>query len=176
MIRKWQQCSPVNRLGRWLMPQATMNRRGDLKLSRVAWEMLECAPYALVLYDSTNRTIGLRPSSAHIKDTFVLKPSGQHGSQVLNVACLRYDFNVATEQTIRFHDVRLDTEGTLILELDKATEAYHGRRIGAFHNERKVKLERKRSVTPTTSTSENSPPGQEGGQVLWADGVVDGSA
>lgn len=138
MTRKWKQVSPVERLGRWRVPQATMNRRGDIKLSRVAWELLEQARYCFVLYEPATRTIGLRPSRAHIRDTFELKPDGKNGAHVVNVACLRVDHKVIAEHTIRFRDVRLDDEGTLILELAQATPAFHGRRVGAFHNERKV--------------------------------------
>ena len=148
MSRKWQQVSPTERLGRWMVPQATMNRRGDIKLSRVAWEMLERPRYCFVLYEPATRTIGLRPCNAHIKDTFELKPDGLHGAQMLNVACLRVDHKIITEHTIRFHDVRLDDEGTLILELAQATPAYHGHRVGAWHTERKTRLERQRQPHP----------------------------
>jgi hypothetical protein len=148
MKRNWQQCSPTQRLGRWRVPQATMNRRGDLKLSRVAWEMLDLAPYAFVLFDKANQTIGIRPCGGRLKDTFPLNADGNHGAAVLNLAALRYDFGIKFEKTIRFHDIHTDHEGTLILDLTKATPAYHGHRIGAFHNERKEKQGRKRDVVP----------------------------
>jgi len=125
-----------------------MNRRGDLKLSRVAWEMLGLAPYAFVLFDKPNQTIGIRPCRGHLKDTFKLTADGRHGAAVLNLASLRYDFGIKFDITIRFHEIHADQDGTLILDLTKATAAYHGHRIGAFHSERKEKLERKRQVAP----------------------------
>ena len=59
---------------------------------------------------------------------------------VLQIASLRYDFNLKFDHTIRFQDIHLDEDATLILDLTTATQAYHGHRIGAFHNERRKKL------------------------------------
>lgn len=72
--------------------------------------------------------------------TTTLTPEGNHGAAVLQIASLRYDFNLKFDHTIRFQDIHLDEDATLILDLTTATQAYHGHRIGAFHNERRKKL------------------------------------
>ena len=59
MSKNWEICDPGHRPGRWFAPQATMNRRGVIKLSRVAWELLDCCKHAIVLFDRESETIGI---------------------------------------------------------------------------------------------------------------------
>ena len=56
MKRNWIQCVPGEGLGRWRVPQATMDRRGDIMLSRVTWELLGEPEVVLVFFNArTNK-------------------------------------------------------------------------------------------------------------------------
>lgn len=136
MKRHWQQCSPDQALGRWHAPQATLDRRGFLKLSRVAWQLLGQTRYALVLYEPETRTIGIKATRERLRSAFELRPEGKHGSAVIRVASLRSTFGVSFENTLRFNGIHLDQNATLILDLNTATEIWHGRRIGVFNKYR----------------------------------------
>lgn len=137
MSKNWEVCRPGFRPGRWFAPQATMDRRGVIKLSRVAWELLNCCEHAIVLFDRETQTIGIKPQRAPITDTQPFVESGKHGARTVNALALQHQFNVPLDTTIRFANPVINEEGILELSLTTARPAYHGRRVGAFHRERK---------------------------------------
>ena len=135
--KNWEICRPGFKPGRWEAPQATMNRRGDITLSRVAWELLNCAEHCVLLYDRESQTIGIQPQRAAIRDTYPLTPMTPRTSRKVAGAILAHQFGVSFEKTLRFVNPMINEEGILELSLATARPLWHGRRIGAFHRERK---------------------------------------
>lgn len=118
-----------------------MNRRGDITLSRVAWEMLDCAEHAIRLFDRDTQTNGIKPQRAAIRDTYPLKPIANRTARQITGGILAQQFGVSLEKTLRFVNPTINEEGTLELSLTTARPLYHGRRIGAFHSERKKPID-----------------------------------
>lgn len=96
--KKWEICRPGFRPGRWSVPQATMNRRGDITLSRVAWEMLDCAEHAVLLFDRETQTIGIKPQRAAIRDTYPLAPIPRRTARQITAGILAQQFGVSFEK------------------------------------------------------------------------------
>lgn len=145
MKKQWEQCKPGQKLGRWLSPQVTMDRRGDIQLSRVTWELLDEPDEVLVFYDRNSQTIGIRAAHSQTPHHFPVLKKGRHGGRRIRANGLNRQFGVTLTHTVRFKNAFLDEEGMLNLSLVTAYPAYHGRRVGAFLEERKEKLERKRA-------------------------------
>ena len=114
-----------------------MNRRGIITLSRVAWELLNCAEHCVLLFDRESQTIGIQPQRAAIRDTYPLTPIRARTSRQVAGAILAHQFGVSFEETLRFVNPMINEEGILELSLATARPLWHGRRIGAFHRERK---------------------------------------
>ena len=140
MQKNWKICKPGQTAGRWHHSQATMDRRGKIKLNRVAWEYLEYAEHAILLYDQATQTIGIQPARAAITNSQPLTASGRHGSCTIDAYGLGRQFGVKFTTTLRFTAIDLDPDGVLNLDLNNAKPAYHGGRIGAFQKERKLPL------------------------------------
>ena len=132
-----------------------MDRRGVIKISRIAWELLNCCEHAIVLFDRESQTIGIKPQRAPITGTQPFVESGKHGARTVNALALQHQFNVPLDTTIRFANPVINEEGILELSLKTARHAYHGRRIGAFHQERKEKLDRRSPPRPNWFGEEN---------------------
>ena len=118
-----------------------MDRRGVIKISRISWELLNCCEHAIVLFDRESQTIGIKPQRAPITDTQPFVESGKHGARTVNALALQHQFNVPLDKTIRFANPVINEEGILELSLTTARPLYHGRRIGAFHRERKREID-----------------------------------
>jgi len=135
MNQIFETIEPGGEKGRWARPQATMNAKGFIKLSRVAYEMLGAPERIHVLYDRGNKKIALRASdrkdyNAHIP--IAHGKHGQHGGRMIRVHGLVEALEGDIYTCIRFHDIRLDVNNRLILDLVTATPAFNGKRIGVY--------------------------------------------
>ncbi len=148
MNKKWQVCRPGDKLGRWSMPQATMDKKGDIMISPFTWELLGSSPFAVVLFDPANQMIGISPQQFETEDTLPILKRVHHRGRRIRATSLRRQVKVPIEKTVAFVKAFIDDEGILNLDLKTARPAYHGRRVGAYHNERKEKLDRLRPPRP----------------------------
>jgi hypothetical protein len=125
-----------------------MNARGQMKINRVAFEMLGEPERVRVLFDHVSQTIALvSPEAAGDDDTHELIAHGvhgRHGGRLIKLYGIHEQIEGELYTCIRFKDIRMD-KGRLILELGKAVPAYNGTRIGMFHiwqeNQRKKQRE-----------------------------------
>jgi len=130
------------------VPQVTMDRRGDIQLSRVTWELLDEPDEVLVFYDRNSQTIGIRPAHSQTPHHFPVLKHGRHGGRRIRANGLNRQFAVSLNHTVRFKAPFLDEEGMLNLDLKTAYPAYHGRRVGAFLEKGKGNRERKAGPYP----------------------------
>ena len=118
-----------------------MRPNGDILITRVTWEMLDRPDHAMVLFNRVTETIGIKPIRSNVRNAYPVEPHGRCGGRVIRAASLVRQFRIRYEKPIRFHGAEIDDEGMLLLELSTAAPTHHGRRIGAFHRERRVKIE-----------------------------------
>jgi hypothetical protein len=113
-----------------------MNVKGELKISRVAFEMLGEPERVLVSFDKGSQTIALRKASRQDTKTHKLIAHGrhgEHGGRLIKVHGLLEHIDADLYTCMRFRDVRLDNNERLLLEVAKAVPAYHGKRIGVYN-------------------------------------------
>ena len=127
---------PKRTSGRWARPQATMNALGDIKLSRVAFELLGEPTHVTVLFDKASQTIALKRADKHDTEGHELiahGAHGRHGGRLIRVRGLLEHVETDLYTCMRFTDLRLDNHNRLILDLAKARPAYNGTRIGVYN-------------------------------------------
>ena len=107
-----------------VMPQnagiyVTMNPMGDIVLSRVTYEMLGGAPAFVILYDKTNKRIGLKPAALATRNAY---PAGvqKAGAKKIRAHRLTREHRIDLPHTVRFYDADIDEDGVLVLDLRTA--------------------------------------------------------
>ena len=107
-------------MGQWAKFYVTLNRRGHLVFSRKTYERLGSPSAFDLMFDPTNNRIGLKPSVKGTKYAYPVGPYGKNGGKVVRAWRLLYEFNIDVTDTLEFHGVDVDQEGTLVLDLRTA--------------------------------------------------------
>jgi hypothetical protein len=120
MRANWKRIKKDKR-GQWAALYVTLNRKGELRLSRSVFERMGQPKAVHVLFDEANNRIGLQPiSSPAVTDAFVVSASGAYGGRVVRVYRLLAEAGIILPQTIQFVDAEVDHQGILILNLRTA--------------------------------------------------------
>ena len=101
----------------------TMNRAGDIVMSRVTWERMGSPDASNILYDRTNNRIGLKPTRAVLSDAYPVRVANRSGAKLIRGHRLTKDHNIDLPFTIHFKDARIDDDGILILDIRTATQS-----------------------------------------------------
>ena len=121
-----------------VMPQytgiyATMNRQGDIVISRVTYEMLGSPKAFNILYDKTNNRIGLKPAALAAKNAYPARVSNHAGAKMIRGHRLTREHRIDLPHTVQFVGAQIDEDGILILDLRTAKESL---RAAAHHRNR----------------------------------------
>ena len=120
MKADWRECPRGDVLGQWSALYVTMNRKGEIALSRITYEKLgEPAAFNL-LFDMVNNRIGLKPTALAARNAYPVAKQGRHGGRVVRAYRMTQEFGIDLPETIRFHNVEIDQDGILILDLRTA--------------------------------------------------------
>ena len=108
-----------------LMPQyagiyVTMNSAGDIVMSRVTYEMMGAPKAFVILFDTTNKRIGLKPAALSTRNAYPARVSNRAGAKVIRGHRLTREHRIILPQTVRFYDADIDEDGILILDLRTA--------------------------------------------------------
>jgi hypothetical protein len=131
--------------GRWTRPRASMDVDGEIQISPMAWDLMDRPDFVVVGFDRASMTIMIRPAANKTernRQPLVKKYRGRR----VRARSLLEQFGLEVVETLRFTEVKVDDRCRLILPLGSAVPYYTGGRVGAFHKERKKKLERQRPV------------------------------
>ena len=120
MKRVWRECPRGEVLGQWASFYVTMNPKGFIVMSRIAYQRLGEPKAFQLLFDAANSCIGMKPAAASIRNAFPVGPSGRHGGKVVRAFRLMQEFGINLPETVRFHDAEIDPDGILILDLRTA--------------------------------------------------------
>lgn len=99
---------------------ATLNRRGEFKLNEMTWHKTGAPAAYLVMFNTTNNLIALKPTAAAMKNAYPARKIGRRNARVIRVARLLTDHNIKLPDTIEFRDAEIDRDGQLILDLRTA--------------------------------------------------------
>jgi hypothetical protein len=120
MKADWRECPRGDVTGQWSAMYITMNPKGFIAMSRITYERIGEPQAFLLLFDTVNNRIGLKPSSPQIRNAYPVGPYGRHGGRVIRAYRLMQEFGLVLPETIRFHDAEIDQDGVLILDLRMA--------------------------------------------------------
>jgi hypothetical protein len=127
-----------------MMPQysgvyVTMNPKGDLVMNRVAYELTGGPDAFVLLFDKTNRRIGLKPASKFTRNAYpVCVANRRSGSKKVHGHRLTKRYRIDLPQTIVFPDAEIDDDGILRLDLRTAEVP---KRVKNHYRNRKTSFE-----------------------------------
>ncbi len=123
MERRWLECTRHEKLGRWAELYGAMNPKGDIRISRFTHEAMEGPERYILLFDTLNNTIGLKPARPSTPNAFPAGRRGMHGGRVIRARRLCSEFGITLPQNVRFENPKIDEEGILLLDLRNARPA-----------------------------------------------------
>ena len=128
--RDWEECpnNPGTTEARWGVLYATLNMEGHIRISRVTHERLGSPDSYVLLYDRAREVIGLRPARLAVdQNAYRAIDRGPYGGKRINAFRLCREFEIETNQTVRFHHCQIDNSGVLILDLRDTQAVRKGR-------------------------------------------------
>jgi hypothetical protein len=120
MRADWEECPRGDVMPQYAGLYVTMNPTGDIVMSRVTYQMLGEPKAFLLLFDRTNRRIGLKPTGLHIRNAYPVCVGTRAGGKKLHGHRLTRQYQIDLPQTVLFHDARIDEDGILVLDLRTA--------------------------------------------------------
>jgi hypothetical protein len=120
MKRMWKEIPRDGKRAQWAGLYVTMNSKGTIVMNRVAHERTGKPAGYVLLYDSANNTIGLKPMSALIRNAYPVTRSGRHGGRKIAAYRLMIECGLCIDDTLEFPDAEIDTDGILVLNLRTA--------------------------------------------------------
>ena len=104
----------------WAGFYVTMNPKGEIAMSKLTWARMGGPAAFVVLFDTVNNRIGLKPAAKTTRNAFPVGVNSPMGGKKIRVGRLMKEFRVALPMTVRFYDADTDEDGILILDLRTA--------------------------------------------------------
>src|SRR6059058_3145323 len=101
MKRQWEKCPRDETPARWAAPYVTMNRLGEIVLTRITYEIMGEPESFTLLFDRISNTIGLDPASSKTPDAFPAGPRGSYGGRVVRAYRLCQKFGIRLDNLVR---------------------------------------------------------------------------
>ena len=120
MREDWQEISRGDILPQHAGIYVTMNPKGDIVLSRITYEMLDSPPAFVILFDKTNRRIGLNPAALATRNAYPARVASRAGAKKIRGHRLTREHRIDLPHTIQFFDADINEDGILVLDLRTA--------------------------------------------------------
>ena len=120
MRAEWEECPRGDVMLQYAGIYVTMNPRGEIAMSRITYEMLDLPEAVLLLFDRTNRRIGLKPTRKTIRNAYPVLVSGRCGAKKVHAFRLIREYGIDLPATVKFPDAEIDEDGILRLDLRTA--------------------------------------------------------
>lgn len=98
----------------------TLNPKGMIAMSRVTWERMGAPKAFVVLFDTVNNRIGLKPAALAVRNAYPVRVHTSYGGKKIRVYRMMREFRIDLPETVRFFDADTDEDGVLILDLRTA--------------------------------------------------------
>ncbi len=109
-------------------PRVTLGMNKTISLNKVAYEELG-KPIAIELrFDRNLKRIGLKATSPECKNAFPIRPKKNSHYRWLSAGAFLTHFGITTQCTVQFEDVTIDSEGVMLLDINKTTNISRGSR------------------------------------------------
>lgn len=120
MKREWKEIPRDDKRAQWAGIYVTLNSKGTIVMNRAAHEQMGAPAAYLILYDSANNTIGLKPTGGQMRNAYPAAKSGRHGGRKVAAYRLLVECGLHIEDTLAFPDAEIDTDEILVLNLRTA--------------------------------------------------------
>lgn len=128
MRANWTECPNEGRLGRWAGVWVTMNPKGRIVLGKKVYKQLGEPGWVKLLFDKTNRRIGIQPAEQGARNVYRVSREGPRAPMIVRAFRLMMEFDVHLDETVQFDDAEINAEGILVLDLRTARSCVMGRR------------------------------------------------
>ena len=106
----------------------TLGNYGTFYLNAQAFSELGNPEAVEMMFDVGRRRIGLRPAHKMLPHAFKIVPHTRGGYQRLSAAAFCHHHRIFFKGTLLFHDIRIDDNGIMMLDLVNATIVGRGAR------------------------------------------------
>lgn len=120
MRAEWEECPRGDVMPQYAGIYVSMNPKGDIVMNRATYEMVGAPAAFLLLFDRTNRRIGLKPTGRNIRNAYPVCVSNRAGGKKVHGHRLTRQYRIDLPQTVQFDDAQIDDDGILILDLRTA--------------------------------------------------------
>ena len=120
MRAEWEECPRGDMPPQYAGIYVTMSPKGEIVMNRTTHEMLDSPAAFLLLFDRTNRRIGLKPTGKNIRNAYPVCVSNRAGGKKVRAFRLIREYRIDLPQTVRFYDADIDEDGILRLDLRTA--------------------------------------------------------
>ena len=104
----------------WSGIYVTLNRKGEIVLSRRTWERMNEAKAFLLLFDPANNRIRLKQTAPQIRNAYPVRTHSSRGAVKIRAFRLLSEHRISVPETLPFHDADIDEDGILVLDLRTA--------------------------------------------------------
>ena len=119
MIEEWEEFEGGPKLPVEERLHVTLNFKGVIFFNRVAYEALGKPESAVLLFEKRNSKIGIRPANAVSRKTFPLMQQRRLHSRIIRAASYCQNYGIRVQGTVAFHDIDIDSDGMMKLDLGK---------------------------------------------------------
>jgi len=116
----WREVPRDHVAGQWAALYVTLNKKGYIVMSRLTYQRMGEPKAFILLFDTVNNKIGLKPAVVGIRNAYPVGPSGRHGGKLIRAYRLLQEFGIDIPETLHFRDAEIDNDGILILDLRTA--------------------------------------------------------
>ena len=88
----WRECPRGDVFGQWATLYITMNRKGEIAMSRITYERLDEPKAFILLFDTVNNRIGLKPAALSTRNAYPVAKQGRHGGRIVRAFRLMQEF------------------------------------------------------------------------------------
>lgn len=120
MRANWTEVPKDRYVGQWAALYVTLNKRGEIIMSRKTYEWMGAPKAFVVMFDSTNNRIGLKPAVETTRNARRVGPRGRHGGKRIICYRLMAEHRIALPETMQFTDITIDEDGIIVLDLRTA--------------------------------------------------------
>ena len=124
MARKWKEFDDPG-TPRIAELHVSMSRKGNIHLSRRAFEALDSPSHVVLLFESETDTVGILPVPPQTVHAFRVYPTHRSGAHRFHAQRFMKKYDIRLDYGVRFPTARIE-DGVLILEIPHRVRSPHG--------------------------------------------------
>lgn len=126
MRPNWKELPVGDVVGQWAADYVTLNRKGQIVMSRKTYRRTGEPEAFNILFDDVNNRIGLKPTRLSMKNAYRVAPCGRHGGKMIRAYRLLTEYDIRLPATVQFQDIEFEEGDVMILDLRTAKISTRG--------------------------------------------------